>query len=89
MSELTYTVASWFDRDDLVIEIEAGDEDVGLVTYDPTSNRAVIDLYPRGDNRDWHFDLEEVRAILESAHRRILEVAGPIMAAEPALPRRG
>jgi hypothetical protein len=43
MNELTCTVASWLDRDDLVTELEAGDEDFGLVTYDPSSNRAVID----------------------------------------------
>ena len=82
MSDLYLTVASWDDRDDLVIELTAGDgadaEDWGLVTFDPTSNKPVLEQYPRSDGGDWRFDLDEVRAILALARDRIVEVAGPI-----------
>ncbi|HUG62331.1 MAG TPA: hypothetical protein VMP03_10825 [Methylomirabilota bacterium] len=82
MSDLYLTVASWDDRDDLVIELTVGDgasaEDWGLVTFDPTSNRPVLELYPRSGDRDWRFDLDEVQAVLALARDRIVEVAGPI-----------
>lgn len=82
MSTLRLTVASWDDRDDLVIELTTGDgaatEDWGLVTYDPDRGKAVIDLYPRANDSDWHFDLDDVNSILALANERIMEVAGPI-----------
>ena len=82
MANLHLTVASWSDRDDMVIELTVGngsdEEDWGLVTYDDASGRAVIDLYPRASGEDWHFDLDEVCQILARAKKRILEVAGPI-----------
>jgi hypothetical protein len=78
VSQLNLTVASWFDREDLVIEIESGDEDFGLVTYDAEAGQAIIEIYPRANNDDWRFDLGEVRAVLERAERRIMEVAGPL-----------
>jgi hypothetical protein len=81
MGKLYMTVASWDDRDDLVIELTVGDgadaKDWGLVTYDPTSNKPVLELYPCPDGGDWRFDLEEVSAILAKAREEILEAAGP------------
>lgn len=86
MSNLHLTVASWSDRDDLVIELTveegAAAEDWGLVTYDQASGAAVLDLYPRANGEDWRFDLEEACALLGRAQRRIQEVAGPIAADE-------
>jgi hypothetical protein len=82
MGDLELTVASWSDRDDLVVELTAGEgaeaEDWGLVTYDQATGRAILELYPRAANDDWRFDLREVRDILERAERRIMEVAGPL-----------
>jgi hypothetical protein len=82
MGDLELTVASWSDRDDLVVELTTGQgaetEDWGLVTYDRAAGRAILELYPRAGNDDWRFDLGEVRAILERAERRIMEVAGPL-----------
>jgi len=81
MSKLSLTVASWADRDDLVIELTAekgeSDEEWGLVTYDPIVGKPVIDLYPRLSGAEWHFDLDEVNAILQLARDRIIEIAGP------------
>lgn len=82
MGDLHLTVASWDDRDDLVIELTKGEgtetEEWGLVTFDQASGRAVLDLYPRASGTDWRFDLDEVCDILTRAQRRILEVAGPV-----------
>lgn len=84
MSTLRLTVASWDDREDLVIELTVEDETSiegwGLVTYDPDRGKAIIDLYPRANDSDWHFDLDDVNAILTLANERIMEVAGPIAA---------
>lgn len=77
MSSLSLTVASWADRDDLVIEIDDGDEQLGLVSYDPILEKPVIELYPRGTGGEWHFDLDEISAMFAMARERILEVAGP------------
>jgi hypothetical protein len=82
MSELRLTVASWEEREDLVIELTVEDDtqidEWGLVTYDEIAGKPVIDLYPRPDGGEWHFDLDEVSAILARARKRIMEVAGPI-----------
>lgn len=43
---------------------------------------SVLDLYPKGDNRDWRFDLEEVRQTLETAHEVVREVATSVVAEE-------
>ena len=77
MKELSLTIASWDDREDLVIEIDHGDEQVGLVTYDASLGKPTIDLYPRSSNMEWHFDHDELNAILALARDRIVEVAGP------------
>lgn len=81
MTGLSFTVASWADRDDLVIELTTGDgdkaEEWGLVTYDPSEGKPVIELYPRMSGGEWNFDLDELNAILEKARERILYVAGP------------
>ena len=80
-SNLRMTVASWADREDLVIELTTGEgadaEDWGLVTFDPELGKPVVDLYPRLNNGEWHFDLEELSAILALALEEILEAAGP------------
>jgi hypothetical protein len=82
MGDLHLAVASWGDRDDLVVELTVGEgseaEDWGLVTYDPRTRRALLELYPRATGADWRFDLDQVRALLERAQRRIMEVAGPL-----------
>ena len=87
MSKLQLTVASWADRDDLVIELTTGEgaatEDWGLVTYDPDQGKPVIDLYPRANDGEWHFDLDEVNTLLARAKDRIMEVAGPIASEQP------
>ncbi len=77
MKGLSLTVASWAERDDLVIEIDDGDEQVGLVTYDPLRGKPIVELYPRSSGAEWNFDLDELNAILVIARDRILEVAGP------------
>ena len=81
MSRLHLTVANWAEREDLVIELTTGDgaeeADWGLVAYDPKLGKPVIDLYPRPNNGEWHFDLDELNAILALARDRIVEVAGP------------
>ena len=85
MGDLHLTVASWSDRDDLVVELTVGEgsdeEDWGLVTYDAASGRAVIDIHPRASGGEWHFDLDELCEILAPAKLRILDVAGPVEAA--------
>lgn len=82
MGDLRLTVASWDEREDLVIELTVEDntsiDEWGLVTYDEIAGKPVIDLYPRADGGEWHFDLDEVNAILARAKERIIEVAGPI-----------
>ncbi len=77
MKGLSLTVASWAERDDLVIEIDDGDDQVGLVTYDPLRGKPTIELYPRSTGAEWTFDLDELSAILNLARERILDVAGP------------
>lgn len=78
MTEMTLTVASWADREDLVVEIEAGGEDFGLVTHDMSSGKPVIEIYPRMSGQDWRLDLDDVREILDKACGRIRQVAGPV-----------
>ncbi len=89
MDELYLTVASWDDSDYLVVELTTGEgdeiEDWGVVTLDPESLRAKIDLYPRADNQDWHFDLEDVQQALEKAHQVMREVAESVAAEKRAL----
>jgi len=84
MNDLTLTVASWADRDDLVVELTTGTgaetEDWGLVTIDQITGRVMLDLYPRAGGADWRFDLGDVLAVLERAKCRAVEVAGSVAA---------
>ena len=82
MDEIKLTIASWFDRDDLVIELEAAAGDFGLVTIDPASGTPVIEIYPPVASGEWRFDLAALRTALEQAHRSALEIA-PSAAREP------
>lgn len=75
MDELTVTLASWFDRDDLVIELEALAGDFGLVTIDPSSGAPTIEIYPPPAGSEWRFDLAALRTALEQAHLSALEIA--------------
>ncbi len=89
MGDLYLTVASWSDNDYLVVGLTTGEgeeiEDWGVVTLGPESLRAKIDLFPRADNQDWHFDLEELRQALEKAHQVMREVAESVAAEKQTL----
>ncbi len=89
MNEISLTVASWDDQDHLVVELTTGEgtqtKDWGLVTLDPESGRAMLDLYPKGANQDWRFDHEEVRQTLDKAHEVMREVAASVAAEREAL----
>lgn len=89
MDDINLFVASWDDREDLVVELTTGQgadaEDWGLVSFDEAAGRPVIDLYPRRDGKDWRFDLDDVRNALETAHRTVLEVAAAMAAEKAAL----
>jgi hypothetical protein len=78
MDELKLTVASWADREDLVVEIESGDEDFGLVTYSHDSGEPMLEIYPRQAGGDWCFRLEDLRAVLTEANDRIKRVTDPL-----------
>ena len=73
---LSLAVASWTERDDLVINIDAGDDQVALVTYDPLRCGQTIDVYPGSSEAEWSFDLDELSAILRLARDRFIEFAG-------------
>ena len=89
MGDLELTVASSSDNGYLVVELTTGEgtetKDCSLVTLDPRSLRAKLDLYPRGENQDWHFDLEEVQLVLKKAHEAMREVAESVAAEQRAL----
>lgn len=76
MDELSVTIASWFDRDDLVIELESPAGDFGIVTIDPASGAPTIEIYPPPTESEWRFDLATLRTALEQAHLSALEI-GP------------
>lgn len=76
MRSLRVTVASWAERDDLVAELSAGDEDVGHLSVDRESGRALLALYPPPSGADWRFDLDDFEEALGQARAR-LEATAP------------
>jgi len=85
MNDITLTLARWADRDDLVVELMVGDEDLGHVSCDPATGRAVLTLYPRPSGDDWTLDLDALGYILAKAKHRLTADAEPVSAGQESV----
>jgi hypothetical protein len=80
MSRLRHTVASWSDRDDVVVELARDEDDLGHLAFDRATGRIELILYPAPSGSDWQLDLDEFQDLLTRARCRLMEVAGPVAA---------
>ncbi len=72
MKSLKAQIVSVTDRENLIYEIWHGNRQVAEISKGP-GHTYEIEIYPAANNGAWHFDLNEIKEMLEGG---IKELAG-------------
>jgi hypothetical protein len=70
MTNISITIASPPDRDDLVAELWLGDNQIGEVSRD-TKDALWVELYPALNNEPWRLHLDDLTTALARAKERL------------------